>query len=1065
MSRSPPRRPASVALPPRTRTTLERYRRRVWVVKIAEGALSAIFGLAVSYLVVFSLDRWFDTPALLRAGCLGAGSVGMVVLFPLKCHNWVWRLRRLDQAARLLRRVVPRFGDHLLGIVELARSGSQPGSSRALIEAAMRQVDAEIEHRDLSDAVPDPRHRRWAWAAGLPLALAVAVMIVVPAAGGNALARWLTPWRDTARYTFAQLEGDANALVVAFAEPFDVTARLRDESPWRPASATARYEDQAPVVATRDGMTYRFRVPPQRSPGRLSLRVGDARRAVPVEPRMRPALEKLVARLRLPDYLQRSGPLVEDARGGTIRVVEGSSAVFLATATRDLAAATLDGRPQRVDGPRLTTERIPVEGSTELRLEWTDRFGLSAREPQVLRLEALGDEPPTVRIDQLPGERVVISRDVLTFEVRAGDDHGVRRVGLEWEGIRDPLHNPEPSRGEKLVAAGGPNSDTLTAPSTFSAERESVRPQSLRLRAFAEDYLPGRERVHSPAVVIHVLTPAEHFRWVTEQISQWASAARDVYDEELRLHQANEQLRALPAEALDDPAERKRIRDQAAAESANAARLEGVVDAGRRLVREAARNEEFRAEQLEAWADTIAQLEAIAGERMPSVADLLARAAQAPGQPKEGEPGHQPTRPTPLVADTEPGFHPGEEAEDAPRSRGGLLTPSTRLQGSGRQGEKEEQEESVPTTAELVDEAVTEQRDLLDAFAELADEMSELLMGFEESTFVKRLKAASRRQIDIAVQLDGLDGFGLETGTVADRADRERLAGLEVAASDALLTIQEDMDAYADRRPSESYSRVLEEMRVDAVVEEVRGLASAIEGNRIGQSTIDAEFWADALDRWAEQLVAPLPPRTPPSPGRTQLPSLPPRAILEVMRIIDREIRLREETRELDRAREAMVDEAYRERGRELSDTQAALAGRSRELARSIELLPDAEKLGKEIEKLTEAAGVMDEATSLLATPATGPATIAAIAEVIEILLETRRAPNAPTVVKASPATESALMLIGLGDDGSLASIERRSVEQSTGSSGRRLPEEYRQGLDAYFDVLEGTASDSRSTR
>ena len=92
----------SINLPPRMKAALEQYQRRVRLVKLAEGALAAVFGAVISYLLVFGLDRLVDTHALLRAVILMAGMTGMVVLFPLKYHNWVWRHRRLDQVARLL---------------------------------------------------------------------------------------------------------------------------------------------------------------------------------------------------------------------------------------------------------------------------------------------------------------------------------------------------------------------------------------------------------------------------------------------------------------------------------------------------------------------------------------------------------------------------------------------------------------------------------------------------------------------------------------------------------------------------------------------------------------------------------------------------------------------------------------------------------------------------------------------------------------------------------------------------------------------------------------------------
>ena len=113
------------------------------------------------------------------------------------------------------------------------------------------------------------------------------------------------------------------------------------------------------------------------------------------------------------------------------------------------------------------------------------------------------------------------------------------------------------------------------------------------------------------------------------------------------------------------------------------------------------------------------------------------------------------------------------------------------LKGSGRDNEKSEDEETpTPQAADFVLEAVEEQQELLDAFAKLADEMSKLLVSFENSTFVKRLKAASRKQIDIAVDLNNLDSFGLDrTAALNNQSDRERLAERETNESEAVSTI------------------------------------------------------------------------------------------------------------------------------------------------------------------------------------------------------------------------------------------------------------------------------------
>ncbi|MCB1126074.1 MAG: hypothetical protein KDM81_06245, partial [Verrucomicrobiae bacterium] len=821
------------------------------------------------------------------------------------------------------------------------------------------------------------------------------------------------------------------------------------------------------------GTDYPLAIPPQTRNGRLALQVGDARLTVAIEPRLRPALTELAAQVRLPDYLERSEPLQEDVRGGTLSLVKGSAASFLATATRTLAGARLNDEPQPVDGARIATRPVTVTASGEYRLTWKDSDGLDAREPQVLRIEALDDQAPTVSLGLLRNNQVLLSTEVLTFQIQAGDDFGVKRVGLEWEGIADPSRNLMPAVGEKLVAAGDPEGRALALTATFSADREGVPAQSLKLRAFAEDYLPGRERAVSPYVLLHVVTPEEHFKWVTSQMGRWVGAAREVYDRELQLGQVNEELSKLPPDALDDPAQRKLIRDQAAAEQANAAQLAALIGVGEGLVQEATRNADFDPEQLEHWAGMLQQLKQIAGDRMPSVAGLLAQAAEAPGQAGEvqpadpdapedppnagvnrnrqaagtGEPQDPPPNQTPTVSDQESGFNPVEQPGDpksSPPTPGSLSLPTTVLRGSGRPEEAGagKEEERPPGPDQLVEQAVKEQQELLDAFAQVADEMRQLLLGFESSTFVKRLKAASRAQLDLSDEINALGGFGRESHEVETAVQRRDLGETEVAASKVVYTIQADMDAYAHRRPSENYDRVLNEMQDLAVTQQMQGVAATLNDNLVGQSTIEAEFWAETLDRWAEQLVDPLEPAEddekesePKEPGESA--NLPPAIVVEVLRIINREVELREETRELDQGRGALEDAVFADRGAGLAATQRELSDKSREIAGRIWELPGAEQFESDSAKLTEASFVMDEAEALLKQPEAGPPTIAAISEVIEILLETRRAPNTPTAIKARAAAKSALMLVGLGDDSQQAFIEERTPGQATGRAGR----------------------------
>ncbi len=878
-------------LPTQLRHKLETYRRRVWMVKLAEGVLAGIFGLLVSYLLVFVLDRFGDTPAWLRLLLLLTGVTVFALGIPLKWHRWVWQTRQLEQAARLLRHHFPRIGDQLLGIVELAHNELEQERSEALCQAAMRQVDHEVRDCDFRGAVPHPRHRHWAWGTGLVMTIAAAALVIVPAASTNALARWLFPWRDTPRYTFVQLSDIPDQMVVPYAEPFQINARLATHSQWKPQSGSAQYGRQNAVEASLNDDRYQFSLPPQKDPDALTIAIGDARKQVHIAPTSRPELTEVMAHIELPEYLRYDSYPDQDVRSGSLSVIKGSRVAVSASVTRGLSEATLG------DQSLTTVEnlfRVPptlIADSQELTMHWRDELGLSAKEPFHLRLTAVEDDAPTVTCVKLPREQVILSTDTTSFEVLARDDFGVKTVGIQWQGIADPVRNPHPAQGEHIVAVGAPEKRELNAKAAFSTERLRIEPQSLEVRLFAIDYLPGRERVYSPTYIFHVLSPEEHAIWLTHQLRRWYQRANEVYEREQQLYAENKAIRALSAEQLDKPQTRRRIETQAAAEQANARRLGTLAMVGEELVKQATRNKEFNVATLETWAEMLQALKKIADKRMPSVADLLSDAANAPGaappkppsppasdsktppqvgknrDPRTGPPGKtKPAKPSavvPQVVDVESGFNELDKPKETDASEKKPGQPQLRLPGTavvGGGSKPKEDAKSCPAKKK-VEEAVAEQEDLLAEFARVADELKKLLGDLEGSTFVKRLKAASRRQIAVAKELNESveSGFGLNPHEAA-KTDRERLAKVadrEIQHGDDIYVIEDDLEAYFNRVQEGKFKTVLNEMKSTHVVSNLHGIAKSLRDNMNGQSIADAEFWADTLDRWAEQLVGP----------------------------------------------------------------------------------------------------------------------------------------------------------------------------------------------------------------
>ena len=242
-------------------------------------------------------------------------------------------------------------------------------------------------------------------------------------------------------------------------------------------------------------------------------------------------------------------------RGGAVSLVLGSRSTFTATASRELKSAHVDGQSLEPGGATMNSAPAKIEGSRKMEFRWQDRFGLAGKEPFVLSITGREDEVPSLACEDLPRQKVVLDTELLSFKVRAQDDFGIKQIGIDWQGVDNPIVST-PAKGERILSAGGHDKESLEISGTFSARSLGIEPQPVQVRIFAVDYLPGRERVYSPTYTFFVLNAEQHAIWVTEQLSKWHRQSLEVRDKEMQLFETNKQLRALAAEELDRPRDR-----------------------------------------------------------------------------------------------------------------------------------------------------------------------------------------------------------------------------------------------------------------------------------------------------------------------------------------------------------------------------------------------------------------------------------------------------------------------------------------------------------------------------
>ncbi len=363
-----------------------------------------------------------------------------------------------------------------------------------------------------------------------------------------------------------------------------------------------------------------------------------------------------------------------------------------------------------------------------------------------------------------------------------------------------------------------------------------------------------------------------------------------------------------------------------------------------------------------------------------------------------------------------------------------------------------------------MNQAVEQQMELLAEFDKVAEELNGIMANLEGSTLVKRFKAAAREQLSVADAthrtLPKVFGKRAKRIDSEERTILDSLASREIAAVNSVGEIIDDLEAFHNRRPMVKFRDVLEEVRREDPLGGLRYLSSSVIDQQ-GIAIADAEYWSDTFDRWAEDLVDPACQGK--CPGGKSKSSLPPSIVLEVMQILEGEVNLRDRTRMVEQSRESNITERFVEAADELSRTQSSLRDRVIAVGEKIFALPNAvEEFSKELRLMEQVDSVMEDAVRILRQPDTGPPAIAAETEAIELLLQSKRInPKSGGGGGSSPGgggggdtADAAISLIGPGVNEKEIRQER-AIDQASGKPESEIPEEFRHGLDQYFDRVE----------
>lgn len=808
--------PLKTKIPESLRRQLADFRRHLWRVKIFEAVEAGLIGLLVSFLLVYGLDRVWQTTGWARLAILVAGVSLFAVFAPYWLHRWVWRQRRETQLARLIAKRYPGLGDRLLGVIELQdQQGSPDSLSPRLCEAAMEAVAAETGRRKLDEALPPQRHRRWAVAAMFLAAAAAAAFMVTPRAGLNALQRWLLPLSDTERYTFTRLDKPPVYRAVAFGEAFEVRLKLAADSEQQPSEASGCYGLQPAITSALDGDSYHFTFPGQQDPGVITFRIGDLRHEMRVEPVQRPSTVAVRALVTPPAYLGIAERTV-DLNSGVLSLVEGARLRIDLEMNRPLESGSFGPtRAITLEEGGKAPAHVPAVGdlkisdelastpaldvgavSFEIPFAWKDRFGLEGDSGFRLRVEALKDAAPTCYLQGIDRRKVMLPEEAIDFEVLAEDDFGVKAAGIEWSGQFTRPTDESPAKGELLLGKGSPEERRLQKPAAFSPAALGITPQEITLRGFTEDHFPERGRVYSEPVVVYVLTRDEHAQMLKNQFDRQITELEDLARRELELLEENQRLEKLDGAELQKDENRKRLEEQTREEAESERRMEDLKQRMEQLLKDAARNGDIDKKTLQKMAESLKDMQELAEQDIPKVGEKLS--------------------------------------------------------------ESQEQSNTPEKAKQDVNQAVERQKKVVEKMKEAIDKTNDANRRFEAGTFVNRLKKAAGEQNGIVASLK--EAFermlGLKTPAL-DPSDARRLnenARQQMDTAADVRWIQEDLGHFYARTQTASFKQIMDEMRESGIDIGLEELRTKLADNRSYEAAEAAKKWGDQLADWAAKL-------------------------------------------------------------------------------------------------------------------------------------------------------------------------------------------------------------------
>lgn len=609
-----------LALPKSLEEKLKSFKQTLIKRSRLEWVLVALVTLLTGFLLFFCWDRLVLVGKGGRLFLFLLGLSGVLLLGPLRYYFRAWRYKTNRDLTHLIKKYAPRYGDRLLGVLELRRQDSDKSHfSPALREAALGQIAQEGESMDFKKSLPRD-FRRPLLLSLIPLLLMTLVITVLsPKQSRNAAARYLFPMKEIPRYAVIRFQDLPSVLYVAHGEGTDYEVTLKDASqlPEIPALTVKAGRQATETVAYSDG-GYKLFLPGVEKATQLTLQAGDAYARVTLRPVKRPTVEKITARQTLPTYLQIPEREL-NVDSSYLEVVKGSDLSLSLQASSPLTDVHVTpGMSATVTKKSAQLPSLLLEERKKIEIKVTDEYGITSALPTTLTIQPREDAAPSVSLSAPEKEIILLPHESLDLNLAAKDDFGVKELGIMWHPLSD-----ENKVRIKRVEKGEPTDQQKRVPFIFNPEILKIYPNSYQLYAAATDYFPERGPVRSAPVTLHLLSLEGHAEHLRTQFTAFLDRLDGTYEKERALYIVNQRLAETDVTEIRTVENNSRLKTTVNGEKTQIKQLEKHVEASQKLLNDSLRNPQLARSIVKSLALLSERLSGLEKNNLPEIRNTL----------------------------------------------------------------------------------------------------------------------------------------------------------------------------------------------------------------------------------------------------------------------------------------------------------------------------------------------------------------------------------------------------------------------------------------------------------